>query len=229
MSEVREAFSSRDRRGRLWRVGAAVMGLGLLALSAAAQPEPSYLVEREIEAGGQYRRVSVFRSGQAVLVRRIEGREPDIRRVGLSGEELRALSQLLEECYASLTQERLPSARVGQVYAHYRLAPPGREPLALSIPLAGVGTPASVRLGAAVDGLEGRLATERLDIEDLSAWEPAVGERLELQDGSRVVVRRVFRRGETVVVHVDVLGAPTSVFWELDELRRLAVRRVPTP
>lgn len=217
-------------RGRLrWALPAAFAMMTSVAavFPDAGRPVPTYLVERVIEAGGQARRVSVFRDGQAVLVRRIHGGDPDIRRVELTDDEMRVITQVVEECYADLVRNLPPAAPVGQAQVDYRLAPPKGEPLFFSVPLAGAGTTASVRLGLAIDALEERLSSERLDVEDLSGWEPTVGDRLELMDGSHVIVKRVFRRGQSVVVQVDVLRSPLSVFWDLDELRRVAVRRLP--
>lgn len=208
----------------------AALVLGLCAAAASlGQPVPTYLVERVIDAGGESRRVSVFLDGQAVLVRRRAGEEADVRRLELSGAEMKVLRQVVEECHTELQRARPPSAPVGRARVEYRLAPEGRSPMVVSLPLAGVGSAATVRLGTAIDAVETRLVEERLDLEDLSRWEPEVGERLELKDGSRVLIREVMTRGRTVLVRVEILDAPTVAFWDLDELRRQAVRRLPPP
>lgn len=214
-----------------WR---GVLALGVLfapgyAELASGQVEPSYLVERVIEAGGVTRRLSVFRDGQVVLVRREGAQDPDVRRLALSSPELRVMRQLVEEVHADIRRGLPPPLVVGQARVEYRVAPPGQPPLTVVQSLAGVGSAGTVRLGKAVDALETRLAEARLDQEDLGEWQPGVGDRLELFDGSRVEVVEVLAHREPVVVRVAVLHTPTLVYWERDELRRQTLRRLPRP
>jgi hypothetical protein len=197
--------------------------------SVHGQVEPSYLVERVIDAGGVTRRLSVFRDGQVVLVRRQGAEDPDVRRMALSSPELRVMLQLVEEVHADIRRGRPPATAVGQARLEYRLAPPGQEPVTVVQSLAGVGSAGTVRLGRAVDALETRLAEARLDQEDTGDWQPKVGDRVELYDGSRVEVVEVLAHREPAVVRVAVLGTPTLVYWERDELRRQTLRRLPRP
>ncbi len=82
------------------------------------------------------------------------------------------------------------------------------------------------RLAQALDGLEARLVETRVTRDDLRAWEPAPGDRIELEDGRIVQVLSVMATQDSVVIHLQVGDGPATFFITEQELRRLAVRRV---
>jgi hypothetical protein len=84
----------------------------------------------------------------------------------------------------------------------------------------------AARLGQALDGLEARMSRFAGTREDLSAWQPKVGEWVELEDGRIVQVLEVLPNPPGQVVRLQIGDGPASVFMSDDELRRQAVRRV---
>lgn len=198
----------------------------LLVLAAAANPEPTYVVERVVTVDGAVTRVSLFRNGMAVLARSNAGREQPVVRQPLTPIEVRVLTQVVEECYPELARSAGLGGAPGDATIELRLAPRDRAPLAIRLPLNGVPTVAAARLGKALDGLEARLTRTNVSREDLSDWEPAVGDRVQLEDGRIVEVLDVVATGDTVTVHVRVGDGPGSLFLSDIELRRLALRRV---
>ncbi len=177
--------------------------------------------------GGTSTRVSVFRNGVAVLARGASGGTPAVIRQPLTPVELQVLTQVVEECYPDLVRFGDLGRGPGEGTAELRLAPEGKEPLLIRFALTAAPSLASSRLTRALDALEARLERTPVSREDLSGWTPAVGDRLELEDGRTVEVLDVVSGGLGLVVHVQVGDGPVSLFLDVDELRRLALRRVP--
>jgi hypothetical protein len=202
-----------------------VIGL-VLALAVQVSPPPSYLVERVVSSETGTRRVSVFRDGTAVLVVRPRVGEPRLVKTSLTQVEFGALLQVVEEAYRGLEQAA-PSEAPGEATVELRLAPPGHAPLIVRYALSAVPTVGAVRAGQAMDALETRLASPHPTREDLSGWLPQVGDRVELEDGRVVEVTDVLTAGAAPLIRVRVGQGPVVAFFKLDELRRLAVRRLP--
>ncbi len=205
-----------------------MIGAFVLALAVSAAPDPTYVVERVVNLNGSVTRVSVFRNGVAVLARRSAGQAENVIRQPLSKVELQVIEQVVEESYREL--ERFDSAGAdtpGPGKVELRVAPAGRTPLRLRYSVATAPSLALARLTQALDGLEARLVQTRVTREDLSGWEPAPGDRVELEDGRVVEVLSVTPAPDRIVVHVQVGEGPASFFVTDEELRRLAVRRVP--
>ncbi len=204
---------------------AAALVLAAVAAATPAAP-PSYLVERVVTVNGASTRVSVFRNGVAVLARAAAGGEPSVVRQPLTEVELRVLTQVVEECYPELAR----FAGMGQSpvagTVDLRLAPPDRDPLALRYPVTAAPGVAASRLAQALDALESRLAKATGTREDLRAWEPKVGERVELEDGRTVEIVDVMDANGSLVVRAQIGAGPASMFVGVEELRRIAVRRV---
>jgi len=93
-------------------------------------------------------------------------------------------------------------------------------------PVGGVQTLGATRIGQALDGLEARMTSPGGIREDLSAWEPAVGEWLELEGARTGQVIEVLPNGTGFLVRVQIGNGPTSLFVSDDELRRMTVRRI---
>ena len=199
----------------------------LLASAAVAAPAaPTYLVERVIVAGGQTRRVSVFRDGMAVLVRRSPGSDPKVSRRRLDDTTLSVVRQVVDEASDELAAAGGLDGPPGQDSVEIRVAPPGRPAARVRMPLGGVTGPDVQRLGIALDDVETVLAELPPDAEDLSRWVPEPGEHVQLLDGSVVVVEALHDDGEKIVVRVSTGDGAATTFYELEELRRRAVRRV---
>ncbi len=197
------------------------------AAAAPAAAPPSDRVERGVTVGGAVTRVSVFRNGVAVLARGAARERPAIVRQPLTDVELQVLAQVVEECYPELAR----FAPAGQApvagTVELRLAPPGREALGLRFPVTAAPGVAAARLMQALDALEARLTRSGVTREDLRAWEPKVGERVELEDGRTVEIVDVMSGDGSPVVRAQVGDGPASVFLGVEELRRIAIRRVP--
>lgn len=221
-------------RGLVLTVAACGTVLGLVSpLAAPAQtpgtpgPEPTYLVERVTTLGGKTQRLSVFRDGIAVLVRRDEpGGEPQIRERQLGATERQVIAQVVAESYAELERLAASGATAEGDCWELRLAPEGLGPVRLRQPVTAVRTLIVGRLLAALDELEKQIASQRGSQEDLSAWTPEVGEQVELADGRLVQITELFDGSEGIVVRTTVVNAPVSQYWALSELRRQALRRV---
>lgn len=203
-----------------------MIGALLLALAAAAAPEPTYVVERVVTMNGTVTRVSVFRNGVAVLARRRAGEAENLVRQPLSEVEIKVVTQVVEECYPELARFGTVGDTPGPGRVELRVAPPGRDPLLIRYAVTAAPSLALSRLTQALDGLEARLVATRVTRDDLSMWEPVVGDRVELEDGRIVEVLSVVPNPDSVVVHVQVGGGPATFFITDNGLRRLAVRRV---
>jgi hypothetical protein len=198
----------------------------IAAATPAPSPPPSYLVERVVTVGGASTRVSVFRSGVAVLSRSEAGGAPAVVRQPLTEVELRVLAQVVEECYPELVRFGDLGRGPGEGTAELRLAPEGREPLVVRFALTAAPSLASDRLTRTLDGLQARLERTTVTREDLRGWTPAAGELVELEDGRVVEVLDVISGEGGLMVHAQVGDGPVSIFLSADELRRLALRRV---
>jgi len=197
----------------------------LLAVEPAAPP-PSYVVERVVSAGGQTRRLSLFRDGAAVLSTGPEHGEKRVLRQTLGAVEQGVIAQVVAECYPDVARFATVGEAPGAGTVELRLAPPGRPALDVVVPLTAARTLGVARLVQALDNLEARLARETRAREDLSAWEPAVGERAELEDGRVVEVVELLDADDKRLVLVRVGDGPSTVFMPEAELRRVAVRRI---
>jgi hypothetical protein len=198
----------------------------LVLVAAAAAAEPTYIVERVVTVGGEVRRTSVFRTAVAVVVRDKPGEEKRVLRQVLTEVELGVIVQIVDESYPDV-------ARVGGIgqspvegTVELRLAPPGREPLVVRYPAAGVQALGATRIGQALDGLEARMTSPWGIREDLRDWQPAVGEWLELEGGRTGQVIEVLPNGTGFLVRVQIGSGPTSLFITDDELRRMTVQRI---
>ncbi len=203
------------------------MGVFLVALAAAATPAPTYVVERVVTLNGAVTRISVFRNGVAVLARRHPGEKENVVRQPLSEVEMKVVTQVVEECYPELARFGTVGDTPGPGWVELRVAPADRAPLLIRYAVTAAPSLALSRLTHALDGLEARLVATRVTRDDLSSWEPAAGDRVELEDGRIVKVLSVTPNPNGVfVVHLQVGDGPSTFFITDGELRRLAVRRV---
>jgi hypothetical protein len=202
----------------------AALALGI-ALAAPA-PQPTYIVERVVRIGDEIRRTSVFRNGVAVVVREKGGTRTHFARQALTEVELRVIIQVTDEVYADLKgyAGSLEGPGIGTV--ELRLAPPGKEPLTVRLPVSSVEVLGAARIGQALDGLEAEMDRFHGAREDLRQWVPQVGERVELEDGRIVKIIEVLYSEKGVVFHLQIGDGPTSIFMTDEALRRVAVRRV---
>jgi hypothetical protein len=202
-------------------------GLAAVALAlAAAAPAPTYVVERVTTVGESTRRVSVFRDGTAVLAVREGLGEPVVIRHALAPIELQVVIQVVEECYEELRALRPPSYAPGGAWIELRLAPAGREPAIVRLPVAGTPHSEVVRIAQALDGIENRLKDYPGEREDLSQWMPQRGERVRLVDGRVVDVTSVTDSNIGPLIAVRVVDNPVGQVLTLDEIRKLAAARV---
>jgi|YNPBryunderm2012_1023409.scaffolds.fasta_scaffold22170_2 hypothetical protein len=195
-----------------------------LVLALAALAPPTYLVERVTASEQGVVRVTVFRDRMAVLARRAGQGEPQITAVRLEELEYAVVAQVVEECYGEL--KRQPALRdaleVGKT--EFRLAPPNKEPLVVVVSHTAVRTLAAARLERALDELQRRIEQTPAGAEDLSSWDPVLGERVVLMDGREGRVAALLPSSEGVLVQLDI--GPVSQFMTVPELRRRAVRRL---
>jgi hypothetical protein len=195
-----------------------------LVLALAALAPPTYLVERVTASEQGVVRVTVFRDRMAVLARRAGQGEPQITAVRLEELEYAVVAQVVEECYGEL--KRQPALRdaleVGKT--EFRLAPPNKEPLVVVVSHTAVRTLAAARLERALDELQRRIEQTPGGAEDLSSWDPVLGERVVLMDGREGRVAALLPSSEGVLVQLDI--GPVSQFMTVPELRRRAVRRL---
>jgi len=185
---------------------------------------PTYLVERVAISGETSRRVSVFRDGTAVLALREGSEPPAVTRRRLDPVVLRSLRQVVEESYPKLREFAGFEGAPGEAHVELRLAPADVEPLVVSLPLASVPSVAGARLMRAIDDVDAWLANYQPGQEDLSRWQPKVGQKIELADGTVVQVLELLNDGRVVLVRVG--EGPAQIFFDLDELRERAVRLV---
>ncbi len=193
---------------------------------AAAAPPPSFIVERVVVEGPRSERVSVFRDGSAVLVRRDGAAAPVIRRQVLAPAELRVYVQLAEEVYAELRTFSSAGDAPGDARLEIRVAPPGRDAVEVTMPVTAVPSVAARRVMQAMDDLAAVLDELPGDREDLSAWQPKPGERLLLRDGREVMIVEMHPGSTAPIVEVSTAGGAVRLFYDLDELRELALRRI---
>ncbi len=198
----------------------------VLAAAAAVAPEPSYVVERVVRSGDEMRRTSVFRNGMAVVVWEKGGRRTRFNRQALNDVELRVLAQITEEAYPDLQRFVGPLEGAGLGTVELRLAPMGRDPLLVRLPVGSVASLGAARIGQALDALETELARAHGPRGDLRAWEPQVGERVELDDGRVVRILEILGSETGRVFRLQIDDGPASIFMNETELRRVAVRRV---
>ena len=202
----------------------AALALGLAA--AAAGYQPTYIVERVVKVGDEYRRTSVFRNGMAVVLREKGGKRTHFARQELTDVEVRVITQVVNEAYADLQRSPGPDTGTGLGTVELRLAPPGKEALTVRLPLGSVEVLGAARIGQALDGLEAEMERFGGEREDLRGWVPQVGERVELEDGRIVRVLEVLYGQKAIVIRLQIGDGPTSVFMTQEDLRRNAVRRI---
>jgi hypothetical protein len=198
-----------------------------LALALAlATPPPTYLVERVITSAGQERRVSVFRDGTVVLAISGKERAEWLARQHLQPAEMQVLGQVINESYDELRRGPFDTQAPGDAWVELRLAPPGRDPLIVRYPLAGVAMQPEARVSQALDQLDKKLSSGPPDRENLDTWMPRVGERVLMDDGQPVEILDVSQGPTGPVIEVRLDDGPATMFFTLDELRRRAVRRL---
>ena len=204
-----------------------MIAAAVLLAVVASTPPPTFVVERVVLVGGETRRLSVFRDGTAVLATGPARGEKHVLRQTLSSIESGVVAQVVEECYPEVARFASVGQAPGDASFELRLAPPGRAPLDVKLPLTAARTLGVARLVQALDNLEARLARETVPREDFSGWQPAVGDRVQLDDGRVVEVVEVLEADDKRVVRVQLGDGPASMFLAEDYLRRAAVRRVP--
>lgn len=199
----------------------------VIALLLAAPPEPSYLVERIVEVGGETRRVSLFRDGTGVLIHRDAAGHEDLRHVQVGSLVYGQIELVVREVYPKMTEFANMGEGPGGGTAELRLAPPGMPPLVFRLAVAASPSAATARLGATLDALEERIRSGKAPPDDLRHWEPLVGERVEMDDGRVVTILDVM--GTASGGGVVWIRAGSSMMREsldVEDLRRRAVRRV---
>ncbi|MCU0293083.1 MAG: hypothetical protein MUF10_14000 [Thermoanaerobaculaceae bacterium] len=199
----------------------------MVALVLAATPEPSYLVERVVRVEGQTRRVTLFRDGTAVLLRRDGAGNEDLRHVQVGSLVYGQIEQVVREVYPEMTEFATMGNGPGTGTVELRLAPPGIATLVFRLAVASSPSAATARLGATLDALEERIIAGKAPPEDLRLWEPRVGERVEMDDGRVVTILDVM--GTASGGGVVWIRAGSSMMREsldVEDLRRRAVRRV---
>ncbi len=216
---------------RLLLLGAAVVagalpGVPPAVAQTAVAPAPSYLVERLVSIGGEVQRVSVFCDGTAVLVMRSADAEPKLLEANLNAVERRVIEQAVADCVVELERLGTTSDVEGPDWIELRLAPPGRAPLVVRTPVNAIRSLQASRLMGMLDNLQQELKAGRRTREDLSAWVPEMGQRVEIEDGRILEVADWVDVTSDAPVLLHVVGAPVSEYWALAELRRRAVRLV---
>ncbi len=195
-----------------------------LLLAIAAVAPPSYLVERVTSDDGGSLRLTVFRDRMAVLARRSGSADPQLTRVRLEELEYRVVAQVVEECYGELARWQPSEGVLGGTTTELRLAPPEKPPIMVRLASTLARSLAAGRLERALDELQRRIEQTPAGAEDLSDWEPRVGERVRLADGREGKVAALLPSSGGVLVELDI--GPVSEYFPLDELRRKAVKRI---
>lgn len=198
--------------------------MALLLVLVAALPPPTFLVERVSREGDGSLRLTVFRDRMAVLARRAGQEEARITRVRLDEVEYAVLAQVVEESYGELLRHPPVAQALGAGSTEFRLAPPDHEALIVTVSHTAVRSLATARLERALNEVQRRLEQLPPGAEDLSTWEPAVGDKVLLTDGREGRVAALLPSSGGVLVQLDV--GPVSEYVGVDELRRRAVRRV---
>ena len=198
-----------------------------LVLMLAVPPEPSYLVERIAQVGGKTQRVTLFRDGTGVLVRRDGAGAEDLRHVQVGSLVYGQIEQVVREVYPKMTEFTTMGDGPGGGTVELRLAPPGMAPRLFRFAVAASPSAATAQLVATLDALEERLLTGKAPPEDLRQWEPRVGEQVELDDGRVVTILDIMgtaRGGGVVWFQAGSTMMRESL--DVEDLRRKAVRRV---
>lgn len=207
-----------------------MIGLLCLWLLAAPTPapEPSFLVERVVTIGQELRRVTLFRDGTAVVKRRSTAGEETLNYRPVGELVLAEMERAVREIYPEIAKFASMGEGPETGTVEFRLAPPGMPLLSVSISVAAAPSAAAARLGAILDGLEERVLAGKPPLEDLRGWMPAVAERVELDDGTVLTIVSVYESAAGgLTVQVRQGSSPLTSFFDLAELRRRAVRRVP--
>lgn len=198
-----------------------------IALALATPPEPTYLVERIVLIGSETQRVTLFRDGTGVLVRRDGAGHEDLRHVQVGELVYGQIEQVVRDVYPEMTKFATMGEGPGGGSVELRLAPPELVPLVFRLAVAASPSAATARLGATLDALEERILTGKAPPEDLRLWEPRSGERVELDDGRVVTILDVMATasgGGVVWFRGDSNLMNESL--DVEDLRRRAVRRV---
>lgn len=195
-----------------------------LLLAVAAIAPPTYLVERVTSDEQGSIRLTVFRDRMAVLARRAGPADPAVTQVRLDELEYRVVAQVVEECYGELARSGQAEGVLGGATTEVRLAPVDKPPIVVKLSSTSARLLAAARLERALDELQRRIEQTPAGAEDLSDWEPRVGERVRLADGREGKVAALLPASVGVLVQLDI--GPVSEYFPLDELRRKAVKRI---
>ncbi len=195
-----------------------------LVLVLVALTPPTYLVERVTTSDQGVVRVTVFRDRMAVLARRAGQGEPQITGVRLDEVEYAVVAHVVAECYDELARRPADEDALAGGKTEFRLAPPEKDPLVVTLSQTAVRTLAAARLERALNELQRRIEQTPPGAEDLSSWDPVVGEKVVLADGREGRVAALLPSSEGVLVQLDV--GPVSQYMTVSELRRRAVRKL---
>jgi hypothetical protein len=190
-------------------------------VNAAEAPRP--VVERHLQVGDRLTRLSLFDDRVVVVSTSEGGARTAYHQSRLPEWDYR---EMLRELAA--LEDRARSMNLGDVTlegtsATIRLSLPGGRLRIIEYSLARYQDPHTAKLVTLLDDLQRRVTTPPVEeTPDLTAWQPEVGQRVELRTGTFGVVTQVYASGLIVIEEEgsELLGYVTP------ETRTAIIRRV---
>jgi hypothetical protein len=193
------------------------------AVVTAAVEVPLPVVERFIEVGDRMTRLSLFDDRTAVVSIREGDRRVAYHQERLSVNDYRDIIERLTALEGRVQSRNLGDVTLEGTSATIRLSVPGGSPRLVDYSLARYQDEHTAELVALLDDLQRLVTTPPLEeAPDLLAWNPRVGQRVELRTGTIGVVTQVYPSGLIVIEEEDseLLGYVTP------ETRTAIIRRL---
>ncbi len=175
----------------------------LVAVLSASAQAPLPVVERITEHRGRITRVTLF-SNHVVIVSIRSDTENFVHQATLNFDEYMIYLQALQDCARSIGDEPITS-NVESLDSRTRLilhvGPDAPRILEYS-PLASLDRSAA-RIASIIDDIENRAMAALPGEFEISRWEPALGERVELRQGGEAHVTAIGDDGTIVLSQVD--------------------------
>lgn len=179
------------------------LALALVAASAVAEEArvPAPVAERTLDVRGQSTRVSLFDNRQAVVSMRSDGGEPIVRTLRLSEAEYAAWVGILERSMASAEDEIESSVQAFDAVCRVQVHVGPDPPYTFEMPPAAAVDRFLRQVLDVMDLIERQVLEAPEWYEEVTGWEPAVGDRVRLARGPLATVVELVDDGIIVVEH----------------------------
>lgn len=181
----------------------AVLGLVLLTAPVLAdEPRaPSPVAERTLEVRGQSTRVSLFDNRLAVVSMHAADREPDVRTLRLSAAEYQAWVGILERSMTGAESEIESSVQAFDAVCRVQVYVGPDPPYRFEMPPAAAVDRYLRQVLDVLDMIERQVLEAPAWYEEVTGWEPAVGDRVRLARGNLATVVELVENGVVIVEH----------------------------